>query len=75
MLPVRRKLKEEGGLQKFQEKYGDVQSKLCAKLDLPNIPLEQKDFEEAIKNVNKSVTNEFLKEYEKWMKDFGTAGI
>lgn len=35
------------------------------------MPLEQKDFDEAMKNVNKSVTNEYLKEYEKWMNEFG----
>ncbi|CAD8093537.1 unnamed protein product [Paramecium primaurelia] len=64
MLPMRRKLKEEGGFQKLQQKYEDISN-------VVDVPLEQKDFDEALKIVNKSVSTEYLKEYENWMKDFG----
>ncbi|CAD8191998.1 unnamed protein product [Paramecium octaurelia] len=64
MLPMRRKLKEEGGFQKLQQKYEDISN-------VVDVPLEQKDFDEALKIVNKSVSSEYLKEYENWMKDFG----
>lgn len=33
----------------------------------------QRDFDEALKNINKSVTNDYLKAYEKWMAEFGNA--
>ena len=64
MLPMRRKLKNEGGyknitdLKKFEEEV--------------NTPLTKSDFVEALKNVNKSVGNEDLHKYQKWMKQFGT---
>lgn len=55
MLPMRRKLKNEGGyknitdLKKFEEEV--------------NTPLTKSDFVEALKNVNKSVGNEDLHKY------------
>ena len=36
-----------------------------------DIPLTMTDFEHAIKNIQKSVSKESLKEYEAWMKEFG----
>lgn len=63
MFPMRRKLKEEGGIEKFKEKGMEVKE----------IPLEMRDFEEALKNIKRSVANEYLKEYEKWMQEFGSA--
>jgi katanin p60 ATPase-containing subunit A1 len=37
-----------------------------------DIPLTMVDFEEAIKNISASVSNTHLKEYEDWMKEFGS---
>jgi len=37
------------------------------------VPLTEADFLEAIKNVNKSVSNIDLKRYEEWMKEFGSS--
>uniref|UniRef100_T1JGH2 Katanin p60 ATPase-containing subunit A1 n=1 Tax=Strigamia maritima TaxID=126957 RepID=T1JGH2_STRMM len=36
------------------------------------LPVSRRDFEEAIKNCNKSVSKEDLQRYEKWMKEFGS---
>lgn len=36
-----------------------------------DVPLTMKDFEEAIRNIQKSVSQESLKEYDMWMKEFG----
>ncbi len=38
-----------------------------------DVPLIEADFIEAIKNVNKSVSNGDLKRYEEWMKEFGSS--
>lgn len=37
-----------------------------------DLPVNFDDFEEAIKKINKSVSQEDLKKYEKWMADFGS---
>ena len=36
-----------------------------------DVPLTMKDFEDAVKNIQKSVSNESLKQYEVWMREFG----
>ena len=36
-----------------------------------DIPLTMFDFEETLKNIQKSVSKESLKEYEVWMSQFG----
>jgi katanin p60 ATPase-containing subunit A1 len=47
-------------------------------IEIPNmqeeidVPLTMEDFEEAIKNISPSVSNTYLKEYEEWMKEFGS---
>ena len=38
-----------------------------------NQPTSMEDFKEAIKKVNKTVGNEELVKYEKWMDEFGSA--
>jgi katanin p60 ATPase-containing subunit A1 len=35
------------------------------------VPLTMQDFQEAIKNIQRSVAAESLKKYEEWMKEFG----
>ena len=35
-------------------------------------PLTMADFEKALKNIKKSVSNEHLGTYAKWMSDFGS---
>ena len=37
-----------------------------------DVPLVQKYFEEALKNISKSVSNVDLSHYEKWMAEFGS---
>lgn len=37
-----------------------------------NVPLTVEDFNEALKNVNKSVGNDDLQKYDRWMKEFGS---
>jgi katanin p60 ATPase-containing subunit A1 len=36
------------------------------------VPITQKDFVEALKNVHKSVSNNDLGRFEKWMAEFGS---
>jgi len=36
-----------------------------------DIPISMEDFTQALKNISKSVSTEFLHKYGKWMKDFG----
>lgn len=36
-----------------------------------DIPLTMADFEEAIHNIQKSVSAESLRQYDEWMKEFG----
>jgi katanin p60 ATPase-containing subunit A1 len=48
-------------------------------LDLPkmkesiDVPIMMNDFKEALKNISKSVSQESLKEYADWMKEFGSS--
>lgn len=37
-----------------------------------DIPIGQQDFEEALKKVSKSVSNEDIKRYVDWMEEFGS---
>ncbi|CAG5126788.1 unnamed protein product, partial [Candidula unifasciata] len=37
------------------------------------LPTTMEDFTEAIKKVNKSVTQESMEKYKKWMEEFGSA--
>jgi len=36
------------------------------------LPVSPEDFSEAIRKINKSVSAEDLKKYEKWMQEFGS---
>ena len=65
-MPMRRKLIQDGGFNKLNK---DDLDQLQTELD---IPLTQKDFEEALKNVSKSVSNMDLSKYDQWMAEFGS---
>lgn len=38
-----------------------------------DLPVTQKDFDEALKKCNKSVSQDDLEKYEKWMAEFGSS--
>lgn len=61
MMPMRRKLLE--GRVNLEEL-----AKMHAEID---VPLTMADFELAIKNIQKSVSHQSLKEYSDWMNEFG----
>jgi len=61
MMSMRRKV---AGL-----KPDEIRSLPKEELDLP---VSQRDFDEAIKKCNKSVSQEDLEKYEKWMAEFGS---
>lgn len=69
-MPMRRKLKKEGGLGK---KLTDGKWMSDFEKEV-NIPLCMDDFLEALKNVKPSVGKGDLANYEKWMKEFGEQG-
>lgn len=48
---------------------GEIKSLSKEELDLP---ITMEDFEESLRRVNKSVSNEDLRRFESWMKDFGS---
>eukprot|EP00347_Sterkiella_histriomuscorum_P003854 403362685 len=61
MMPMRKRILQKG----FDlNNIGDMASEI-------DIPLTMNDFEEAIQNIQKSVSNESLRQYELWMKEFG----
>lgn len=62
MMPLRKQL-AEGKLS-----ITELATKKPADLDAP---ITQSDFLEALKNVQKSVSNELLQEYQSWMDEFG----
>lgn len=68
MMPMRQHLMN-GTVDLVDLGTGDV-----AKIDeqVKDIPITMKDFEEALKNIQKSVSQEYLDEYAKWMADFGS---
>ena len=62
LMPMRRKILE-----------GKVNiAELPSMQDQIDIPLTMTDFEQALKNIQPSVSNTHLKEYEEWMKEFGS---
>jgi katanin p60 ATPase-containing subunit A1 len=65
MMPLRRKLIQGGGI---MNQLND-REKLKSELD---VPITMDDFVLALKNVHKSVSNNDLKRYEKWMAEFGS---
>ncbi len=38
-----------------------------------DLPVTQQDFDEALKKCNKSVSQDDLEKYEKWMDEFGSS--
>jgi SpoVK/Ycf46/Vps4 family AAA+-type ATPase len=69
-MPMRRKLKLEGGLGK---KLNNLEWMKEFEKDV-TVPLTMGDFLEAIKNVKPSVGKNDLADYEKWMTEFGEQG-
>jgi SpoVK/Ycf46/Vps4 family AAA+-type ATPase len=65
-MPMRRKLKQQGGFRKIDDIQKFEQE--------VNIPLIMDDFKEALKNVKPSVGTQDLHKYEEWMKEFGEQG-
>ncbi|EGR29923.1 katanin p60 subunit a, putative [Ichthyophthirius multifiliis] len=63
-MPMRDILKQEGGFKNIENINNLAQN--------GETPLSQSDFERAIKNVNKSVSNDDLENFEKWMIEFGS---
>lgn len=62
MMPMRRKLL--AGVMINMDEIEKLQKDI-------DVPLTMTDFEEALKNIQKSVSKESLKEYDSWMKEFG----
>ena len=63
----------EASLMPFRKllmKQNDIEeiAKMQSQID---IPLTMDDFSQALRNISKSVSNEFLVRYAKWMKEFG----
>jgi len=66
MMPIRKKLLQGGGI---LNQLHDME-KLKSEMD---VPITQNDFLTALKNVHKSVSNNDLENYVKWMAEFGSA--
>jgi katanin p60 ATPase-containing subunit A1 len=64
MMPLRKKLLQGGGIMNHMNDREKLKNEI-------NVPITQDDFITALKNVNKSVSNNDLKRYEKWMAEFG----
>jgi katanin p60 ATPase-containing subunit A1 len=62
MMPMRRKILE-GGLN-----FDEIQKINHEELD---VPITMSDFNEALKNISKSVSAANIEEYQKWMAEFG----
>jgi katanin p60 ATPase-containing subunit A1 len=63
MMPMRRRLL--AGVTSFSiEEIQNLEKDI-------EVPLTMTDFEEAIKNIQKSVSEQSLKVYDNWMKEFG----
>lgn len=69
-MPMRRKLKKEGGLGK---RLGDLKWMQEFEKEV-NVPLNMDDFNEALKNVKPSVGKGDLKVFEEWKIQFGEEG-
>jgi len=66
MMPIRKKLLQGGGI---LNQLNDIE-KLKSEMD---VPITQNDFLNALKNVHKSVSNNDLDNYVKWMAEFGSS--
>eukprot|EP00826_Nyctotherus_ovalis_P037412 TRINITY_DN3408_c0_g1_i10.p3 TRINITY_DN3408_c0_g1~~TRINITY_DN3408_c0_g1_i10.p3 ORF type:complete len:197 (-),score=69.97 TRINITY_DN3408_c0_g1_i10:82-672(-) len=61
LMPFRKLLMKEKELEEIVRMEGQV-----------DVPLTMEDFAEAVRNISKSVSGEFLVKYEKWMKEYGS---
>lgn len=64
MMPLRRKLREGGSKPITLERVAEIRQDAEA-------PLTMDDFKEALSNIQKSVSQENLLHYQKWMDEFG----
>jgi katanin p60 ATPase-containing subunit A1 len=64
MMPMRKKIAEG--------KLSITEIASISKDEIMNVPITMVDFELAVKNIQKSVSNEMLKLYADWMKEFGS---
>lgn len=62
MMPMRKKL--------LEGKLSVVELAALKKEEL-DVPVTMKDFLDALKNIQKSVSNDNLNDYKKWMDEFG----
>ncbi len=62
MMPVRKLMLEQTSIEDFASKQSQKPI---------DIPLTMGDLNQALKNIAKSVSTEFLHKYEKWMKEYG----
>ncbi len=60
LMPFRRLLQENSNIEEIAKKQAQI-----------DVPLTMAEFEQAAKNISKSVSKEFLQKYAKWMKEFG----
>lgn len=61
LMPFRRCLMEHSNIE-------DIASRQT----LADVPITMADFTQALKNISKAVSHEYLLRYEKWMKEFAT---
>ena len=63
---MRRQLKKQGGFKNITDHIDSIQSKynLINFLEESDMPLTKADFDEAIKNINKSVSKDDLSRYD-----------
>lgn len=60
LMPFRKLLLEHTNIEDIASRQSQI-----------DIPISMEDFTQALKNISKSVSTEFLHKYGKWMKDFG----
>lgn len=61
LMPFRKLLSEHTNIEDIASRQSQI-----------DIPLTMENFVQALKNISKSVSTEFLHRYQKWMKDFGS---
>eukprot|EP00357_Protocruzia_adherens_P026754 CAMPEP_0115011348 /NCGR_PEP_ID=MMETSP0216-20121206/23925_1 /TAXON_ID=223996 /ORGANISM="Protocruzia adherens, Strain Boccale" /LENGTH=634 /DNA_ID=CAMNT_0002379871 /DNA_START=84 /DNA_END=1988 /DNA_ORIENTATION=- len=68
LLPMRRMLKEHRAKGGKIDQFKNLQSQV-------DVPITQQDLIEALNNISKSVDNEYLAQYRKWMDEFGSTEV
>eukprot|EP00826_Nyctotherus_ovalis_P037413 TRINITY_DN3408_c0_g1_i2.p1 TRINITY_DN3408_c0_g1~~TRINITY_DN3408_c0_g1_i2.p1 ORF type:complete len:204 (-),score=86.99 TRINITY_DN3408_c0_g1_i2:57-668(-) len=61
LMPFRKMLKENPNIEELASKQTEI-----------DIPITMQDFRNALKNISKSVSTEYLDRYAKWMKEYGS---